>query len=75
MIQRVAELAEKHGVVITEISLAWLLTKVTSPVVGATKMHHIESVIKAVDLELSTEEITYLKELYTPDAQKWGIFC
>lgn len=50
----------------TEISLAWLLTKVTSPVVGATKMHHIEGAVKAVDLELSAEEIAYLEELYIP---------
>ena len=66
IIQRVAELAEKHGVTMTEISLAWLLTKVTSPVVGATKMHHIEGAVKAVDLELSAEEISYLEELYIP---------
>ncbi len=50
----------------TEISLAWLLTKVTSPVVGATKMHHIEGAVKAVDLELSAEEIAYLEEPYIP---------
>lgn len=66
IIQRVAELAEKYGVTMTEISLAWLLTKVTSPVVGATKMHHIEGAAKAVDLELSAEEIAYLEELYIP---------
>ena len=66
IIQRVSELAEKHGVTMTEISLAWLLTKVTSPVVGATKMHHIEGAVKAVDLELSAEEIAYLEELYIP---------
>ena len=66
IIQRVAELAEKHGVTMTEISLAWLLTKVTSPVVGATKMHHIEGAVKAVDLELSAEETAYLEELYIP---------
>lgn len=66
IIQRVAELAEKHGVTMTEISLAWLLTKVTSPVVGTTKMHHIEGAVKAVDLELSAEEISYLEELYIP---------
>ena len=41
IIGRVAELAEKRGVSMTEISLAWLLTKVTSPVTGATKLHHI----------------------------------
>lgn len=66
IISRVAELAEKHEVTMTEVSLAWLLTKVTSPVVGATKMHHIEGVVKAVDLELSAEEIAYLEELYIP---------
>ncbi|MDE5763675.1 MAG: aldo/keto reductase [Ruminococcus sp.] len=66
IIQRVSELAEKHGVTMTEISLAWLLTKVTSPVVGATKMHHIKGAVKAVDLELSAEEIAYLEELYIP---------
>ncbi len=66
IIQRVAELAEKHGVTMTEISLAWLLTKVASPVVGATKLHHIEGAVKAVDLELSAEEIAYLEEPYIP---------
>ncbi len=66
IINRVAELAEKHGVSMTEISLAWLLTKVTAPVVGATKMHHIEGAVKAVDLELSAEETAYLEEPYVP---------
>ena len=66
IISRVAELAEKHGVSMTEVSLAWLLTKVTSPVVGATKMHHIEGAAKAVDLELSDDEIKYLEEPYVP---------
>lgn len=66
IISRVAELAEKHGVTMTEISLAWLLTKVISPVVGATKLHHIEGAAKAVDLELTEEEITYLEEPYVP---------
>ena len=48
IIRRVAELAEKHGVSMTEVSLAWLLNKVTAPVVGATKLHHIEGAAKAV---------------------------
>ncbi len=46
IIGRVAELADKHGVSMTEVSLAWLLKKVTSPVVGATKPHHIEGAAK-----------------------------
>ena len=66
IIARVAELAAKHGVTMTEVSLAWLLTKVTSPVVGATKLHHIEGAAKAVDLALTPEEIGYLEEPYVP---------
>ncbi len=66
IINRVAEIAEKRGVSMTEVSLAWLLTKVTSPVVGATKFHHIEGAAKAVDLELSDEEIAYLEAPYVP---------
>ena len=63
---RVSKLAEKRGVSMTEISLAWLLTKVTAPVVGATKLHHIEGTAKAAELELTGEEIAYLEELYVP---------
>ncbi len=66
IIQRVAELADRRGVSMTEISLAWLLTKVTAPVVGATKLHHIEGAAKAVDLELTSEECAYLEEPYIP---------
>ena len=66
IIGRVAELAEKHGVSMTEVSLAWLLTKVTAPVVGATKLHHIEGAAKAVDLVLTPEELVYLEEPYVP---------
>lgn len=66
IIERVAELAEKKGVSMTEISLAWLLTKVTAPVVGATKPHHMEGAAKAVELQLTTDEIAYLEEPYVP---------
>ena len=66
IIDRVAELAEKRGVTMTEVSLAWLLTKVTSPVVGATKLRHIEGAAKAVDLALMEEECAWLEELYVP---------
>ena len=66
ILDRVAELAEQHSVSMTEVSLAWLLTKVTAPVTGVTKLHHIEGAAKAVDLKLSKEEISYLEELYVP---------
>lgn len=68
IIERVMELAEKHGVSMTEISLAWLLSKVTAPVVGATRLHHVEEAAKAVDLVLTDEETAYLEELYVPHA-------
>ena len=68
IIRRVEELAEKRGVSMTEISLAWLLTRTDSPVVGVTKLSHVEGAIKAVDLKLSEEEISYLEELYVPHA-------
>ncbi len=67
-IERVMELAQKHGVSMTEVSLAWLLTKVTAPVVGATKLHHIEGAVKAVELVLSEEERFYVEEPYVPHA-------
>jgi Predicted oxidoreductases (related to aryl-alcohol dehydrogenases) len=66
IIARAAELAEKHGVTMTEVSLAWLLTKAAAPVVGATKLHHIEGAAKAVELVLPEDEIQYLEEPYVP---------
>jgi aryl-alcohol dehydrogenase-like predicted oxidoreductase len=66
IILRVAELAKKHGVSMTAVSLAWLLTKTTAPVVGATKVHHIDGAIEAFSVTLTTEEIHYLEEPYVP---------
>lgn len=68
IIRRVIELAEKRYVSMSEISLAWLLTKVTAPIVGATKLSHIETAVKATELKLSGEEISYLEEPYLPHA-------
>lgn len=66
IIERVAQLADKHGVSMTEISLAWLLTKVTAPVVGTTKLHHIEGAAKAVEFTLTADELVFLEEPYVP---------
>ena len=66
ILARVAELADRRGVSMTEIALSWLLRNVTAPVVGATKLSHIEGAVKAVDLELTEEEAAYLEELYVP---------
>ncbi len=66
IIRRVAELADWWEVSMTEIALAWLLTKVTAPVVGATRLHHIEGAAKAAELTLTAEEIAWLEEPYLP---------
>ena len=66
IISRVAELAEKRGVTMTEIALAWLLLKTTAPVVGATRLHHVDGAAKAVELTLTEEELRYLEEPYLP---------
>ncbi len=68
IIAQVAEIADNRGVSMTEVALAWLLTKVTAPVVGATKISHVEGAARAVDLALTDEEINYLEELYVPHA-------
>jgi len=66
VIAKVCEIADSRNVSMTEVSLAWLLTKVQSPVVGATKISHVEGAAKAVDLKLSDDEIEALEELYEP---------
>ena len=66
IIHRVEEIAQIRGVSMSEVSLAWLIKKTTSPTVGATKKHHIDTAVKAVELELTDEEIKYLEELYMP---------
>lgn len=64
IIQRVSEIAKNYDVSMTEVSLAWLLTKVTSPIVGATKLHHVEGAVNSVDLTLTADDIRYLEEPY-----------
>lgn len=66
IVERVVELADRYGVEMTQVSLAWLLTKVESPIVGATKLHHIEGAVKSLDLQLTAEDISYLEEPYLP---------
>ncbi|HIY17338.1 MAG TPA: aldo/keto reductase [Candidatus Intestinimonas stercorigallinarum] len=68
IIRRVAQLAERRGVSMTAISLAWLLTKVAAPVVGCTKQRHIDGAVEAVETALTPEEIAWLEEPYVPHA-------
>lgn len=66
IIDRVEELAKKHNVPMAAISLAWLKTKVTAPIVGATKAHHLDAMEKALQLDLTSDEVAYLEEPYKP---------
>ncbi|MEH7096940.1 aldo/keto reductase [Neobacillus vireti] len=68
VVERVAELAEKHGVPRIHIALAWLLQKepVTSPIIGATKISHLEGAVGSLSVKLTPEEITFLEEPYVP---------
>ena len=64
IIKRVGEIATNLDVSMTEVSLSWLLEKVTSPIVGATKPHHVTGAVNSVDLKLSSDDIEYLEEPY-----------
>jgi aryl-alcohol dehydrogenase-like predicted oxidoreductase len=68
VVQRVAEIAEKRAAPRTHIALAWLLQKepVTAPIIGATKIAHLEEAVGALSVKLTPEEVTYLEEPYIP---------
>lgn len=68
VVERVEEVARQKGVSPSQIALAWLLHQpgVTAPIIGASKMPHLEENVAALDIELSTEELNSLQEPYTP---------
>lgn len=66
--ERVAEIAANRGISRAQIALAWLLQKeeVTAPIIGSTKISHLEDAVLAMSVKLTSEEITRLEELYIP---------
>ncbi|RYG48827.1 aldo/keto reductase [bacterium] len=68
VVERVAEIAARHGVPRVHVALAWLLQKepVAAPIVGATKASHLEDAVGAVSLKLSPEDVAHLEEPYVP---------
>jgi 1-deoxyxylulose-5-phosphate synthase len=70
VVDRAVEVAERRGVPSAQVSLAWLLGKpgVTAPIVGATKLEHLEDALAAEKLTLSESEISELEEPYVPHA-------
>ncbi|PCE22811.1 alcohol dehydrogenase [Paraburkholderia acidicola] len=70
VVERVGEIAAARGVPRAQVALAWVLQKkpITAPIVGATKLHHLDDAVAALSLELSGDEIAKLEELYVPHA-------
>jgi aryl-alcohol dehydrogenase-like predicted oxidoreductase len=68
VVDRVAEVAKARGIPRAQIALAWLLAKpgITAPIVGATKLHHLDDALASVNVKLSAEEIAALEERYVP---------
>ncbi len=68
VLDRAIQVAGEHGVRPAQIALAWLLHKpgVTAPIVGASKMSHLEEAVAATDIKLSEEEMAFLEEPYQP---------
>jgi 1-deoxyxylulose-5-phosphate synthase len=68
VVDRVGEVAAERGVPAAQVALAWLLHRpgVTAPIVGATRLGHLEDALAAEQLELSEEEMRRLEEPYVP---------
>ena len=66
--QRVYEVAEKRGVPMAQVAIAWILSKpvVTAPIIGATKPQHLEDAVAALSIQLTPDEILHMEEAYQP---------
>jgi aryl-alcohol dehydrogenase (NADP+) len=67
-VDRVSEIARKRGVSNMQVALAWVLTQpgITSPIIGASKMPHLEEAVAALELKLDEAELKALAEPYQP---------
>jgi aryl-alcohol dehydrogenase-like predicted oxidoreductase len=68
--ERLTEVAAKRGVPLAQVALAWVLQKpvVSAPIVGATKMQHLEDAVAALSMKLTAEEVAALEAPYVPHA-------
>ena len=66
--QRVYEVAEARGLSMAQVAIAWMLSKpvITAPIIGATRMNHLEDAVAAVSVQLTPDEIRHLEEAYQP---------
>jgi len=70
VVDRVNELAQRRGLPAAQIALAWLLHRppVTAPIIGASKMQHLEDAVAALEVTLRSEEMSFLEAAYVPHA-------
>ena len=70
VVEAVARVAAARGVPRAQVALAWVLAKpvVTAPIVGATKLQHLDDAVAALSLKLTAEEIAQLEAPYVPHA-------
>jgi 1-deoxyxylulose-5-phosphate synthase len=70
VVNRVAVVAKARGISRAQVALAWLLAKpvITAPIVGATKLHHLDDALAAVNVKLAADEISALEDPYVPHA-------
>lgn len=70
VVERVEELANKHGASMAQVALAWVMAKdvVAAPIVGTTSLDKLQDLLGALDVELTQEDIAYLEEPYKPMA-------
>ncbi len=68
VVDAVEAMAKERGIPQAQLGLAWMLSKpyITSPIVGATKPHHLTDAVAALDVKLTPEEISKLEEAYVP---------
>ena len=68
ILDRVIEIARKHECKPIQIALAWMLHKpgITSPIIGASKTHHLDDAVAALEIKLSADDMAYLEELNQP---------
>ena len=68
VVGRVTQVAEARGLPRAQIALAWLLSKpvITAPIIGATKLQHLDDALAAVSVKLTAEETATLEEAYVP---------
>ena len=73
VVEAIHTVAGARGVPMAQIALAWVLSKpvVRSPIVGATKPHHLRDAVAALDVSLTDDEVTALEEPYTPQDNYW----